>query len=162
MKKSKKKLTKEEEIKTHLIGDLQKDALEFLAYLESDELALDSVGEQICEILIHPINNQPYWNIYFFKHSSVFNTDRQDLPIDDELKEFVWSLVKTCTYFRTNGKECGCGDQPGSNLTIFGKNFNNCCHAVIWFGNPDAETVNKIKKLVEAWKLCIAEITNKN
>ena len=149
-----------DEINEQLTGDLQKDALEFLAYLESDELALDSVGEPICCMLIHPIQNQPYWNLYIGGYPSlIYKTERQDLPIDDELKELVWSLVKVCTHFKTNGKECGCGQQPGFNLTIFGKKFDSCCHCPIWFGNPDAETVVKIKKLIEAWKLCVAELT---
>jgi len=148
-----------DEIKKALTGDLQKDALEFLDYLESDELALDSVGEPICSMLIHPIQNQPYWNLYIGGYPSlVYKTERQDLQIDNDLKEFVWSTVKVCAYFKTNGENCGCGQQPGYTLMIFGKKFNNCCQCPIWFGNPDAETAIKIKRLIEAWKLCVAEL----
>jgi len=148
-----------DDIQEALTGDLQKDALEFLSYLESDELALDSVGEPICHMIIHPIDDQSYWNLYIGGYDScIYKTERQDLPIDDDSKELVWSLMKICTHFKTNGKNCGCGQQPGIDLTVFGRKFYNCCQCPVWFGNPDAETVVRIKKLIEAWKLCVAEI----
>jgi len=45
-------------------------------------------------------------------------------------------------------------------LPIFGKKFDNLCHCPICFADPDAETFEKIKQLVEAWKLCIAAVKN--
>jgi len=76
--------------------------------------------------------------------------------VDEELKEFAWMNVHYCTYFTSNGKECGCKDKPGRRVSIFGKEFDNVCHSPLWFLNPDAEALENMKKLVELWKHNIA------
>jgi len=71
---------------------------------------------------------------------------------DEALKEFAWKHVRICQHFRTNGKECGCGNQPGIRVTVFGKAFDNNCNGNIEINNPHGETLESAKRLADVWK----------
>jgi len=115
-------------------------------------------GERICFML----TSDNYLEI-FFGHQSSVCTSEIDFPISEELKEFVWANISICTY---------CGEELPDGVTIqsnpcrqgdniiFGKKFDNLCNCPIRFTNPDTKTLEKVKELVEAWKLCI-DITHK-
>jgi len=154
MSEQEKKLTIEEEFKTNLSGDLLKNALAFVEHMNKSS-GWRHLDESTCFTVTDP------GNLYIFVHgpnSSVCNSDFDNYPISDELKEFVFAHVNQCNHFRTNGKLCGCGQQPGHSFTILGKKFDNLCNCPICFMNPDAQTFEKVKELVETWKLCIAEL----
>ena len=157
--RKKKQLTREQSIKKHLKGDLQKNALDFAPYM-NDSFACTHLGENFCFMCVDPGHLYIYFgnipgSLCFRTDES--NSDNKSYPMDESVKEFVWANVNQCNHFRTNGKICGCGQQPGHSFTILGKKFDNLCNCPICFKNPDAETFEKIKELVEAWKRCIKD-----
>jgi len=89
------------------------------------------------------------WNVYWGDYdSTIFSDGYADFPVDENLKELVWVHIHTCG-------GCGCGNQPGKSMKIFGKEFDNLCTSILWFGNPDADTTEKLYKLAEVRKSCI-------
>ena len=92
----------------------------------------------------------------FIGHNSAVWIDTCDFGNDDSvnevLKENTWTHVRICEHFSSGGKQCGCGNQPGSDKMIFGKKFENLCFAHLEFLNPDAETLENIKKLMLLFK----------
>ncbi|MCL2547362.1 MAG: hypothetical protein FWE06_09335 [Oscillospiraceae bacterium] len=117
------------------------------------------LGERICFLIAVLSHNEVH--IFFGHQSIVCTSDFDNFPISDELKEFVWSNLSVCGY---------CGEELPDGMTIqsnacrqgdniiFEKKFDNLCNCPICFHNPGAETYEKIKELVEAWKYCIAEL----
>ena len=71
---------------------------------------------------------------------------------DGRLKDTVWAHVRVCEHFSSNGKQCGCGRQPGFSKVIFGKEYGHLCFAHLEFINPNAETIDIIKKLIMLFK----------
>ena len=158
-RRKKKQLTIEQEFKKRLRGDLQKNALAFAAHMDRS-----SSWKHLDEVVCFTVTDPGSLYIFFGHHPGTvcFRTDERDsdsetYPMDEHLKEFVWANVNQCNHFRTNGKLCGCGQQPGHSFTILGRKFDNLCNCPICFANPDAETFEKIKELVEAWKRCIED-----
>ena len=156
-RRKKKQLTIEQDFKKNLKGDLLKNALVFVEHMNASS-GWKHLDETVCFTVTDP------GNLYiFFGHhpgSVCFRTnesssDSEMYPMDEALKEFVWANVNQCNHFRTNGKLCGCGQQPGYSFTILDRKFDNLCNCPICFMNPDAETFEKVKELVEAWKRCI-------
>lgn len=142
MADKKKKPAIEEKIKTLLIGDTQKRALDFVAFLQANKIppklhVITVVGDGGDFPHIRP------WTI-FFKVCD-FNIDGF---VNDDLAEFAWKHAHVCDHFMTDGKRCGCGKQPGFKKIIFGKEFKNICHCPMQFINPDVETLENMKKLL--------------
>ena len=149
--------SRKNEFKANLSGDLQKNAIDFAEFMKNSS-ADDYLGECVCFTVTNEVGDLHV----FFGHQSIVCTSDFDFPISDELKNFVWSNVNICSY---------CGEKLPEGVTIqsnacrqgdniiFGKKFNNLCNCPICFNNPDAETFDKIKKLVEVWKLCIDGLT---
>ena len=163
------KLTLEEEISIYLNDDLKKNVLDFVVWLKANELALDSVyssgfdylDERVCIIDVHykgdKVDSRVPLYIYF---NGKFMFDPPNMQIDTDIKEFICENLKVCTYYSSKGKICGCvdGDKPPWNrFSIFGKDFDYLCHAPLSFLNPDSETFEKIKELVNVWKYNIDE-----
>ena len=146
-----KQMTQEEEFRFNLRGELLENALEFADYMNKTD-GWNHMGENIC-FTVTGRNN--LWIYVNGPASSVCMSEFDSYPISDELKEFAWAHINQCNHFRTGGKQCGCGKQPGLSFTVLGRKFDNLCYCALCFGNPDAEKFAKIKKLVEAWKLCI-------
>jgi hypothetical protein len=159
MSEQKKKPTPDEifeaqvkEFKTNLSGDLQKNAIDFAEYMKNQG-GFDYLGECICFTVTDPDGN-----FYVFSGhggKSLCNSNYGNFPIDESMKEFVWANINPCWHFKTDGKRCGCGQQPGLSFTIIGKKFDNLCNCPISFNNPDSETFEKIKRFVGASKRCI-------
>ena len=149
-----KKPTIEEEIKKHLSGDLQKNALDFAAYINNSSGSFDYLDDHICGMVIFPPKASPPSGLYIFfgsSDSNICNSDYENYSISETIKEFAWAHINHC------GGSCGC-DQTRHSLMILGKKFDNLCHCPICFANPDTETFEKIRELAEAWKLCIEEL----
>jgi len=154
-------------IKEKLMGEAQKHALEFIAYTQANGLVYDAGyatnnahlflynGETVFLLGLPPFWNVKGWNIYLgIEDNIVSNGNYEDFLVDETLKEFAWSNVKTCEV--ALGRDCGCGKQPGKRVNLFGKEIeNNCPSHVLWFVEPDASTLEKIFKLVNVWKRCI-------
>jgi hypothetical protein len=140
-----------------LTGDIQKNALEFIACLRVNGMLFERVnkgywedklywyinykGKSVCFILINGYE-KGHWTIWSDddRDSNWF----RDFPLDEKMKEIAWKNVDIC-------ENCGsCGG--GTNKTIFGKDFNNVCCTVMRFTNPDVETLECMKKMVEIRK----------
>ncbi|MDD4474255.1 MAG: hypothetical protein PHV95_00485 [Eubacteriales bacterium] len=147
------KLNIEEEIKNSGLSDnLQKSHIELCRFLEDNEF------------LIEPEDDGNGWKILFMNkcvgHMNFTNVgiwvDTCDFgesgSVDDVLKETAWAHVRICEHFSSDGKQCGCGRQPGFSKMLFGREHNNLCFAHLEFMNPDVETLENIKKLMLLFK----------
>jgi len=153
MSEQEKKLTLEElfeaqkkEFKAALSGDLQKNAIDFAEYMKNSS-ADNYLGECICFTVTNEVGD-----LHIFVHgpqSTICNSNYNNFPIDESIKELVWANVNPCRCAPP-----GCKERNFS-FTILGKKFDNLCNCPIAFNNPDAETFEKIKEFVVASKNCI-------
>ena len=158
----------EEVINERLVGDAQKNALDFIEYLRDNEMQFDrEVGgywdgkfyyavrynEQfVCFILIYSpasiIDSNEPWVVWSDDSGSKWY---EDDSLDEELKEIAWKNVGTCG----NETETACGGCPavgGQPKTIFGKIFNNTCGTTFRFNNPNRIELECMKKLMDIRK----------
>ena len=147
----------EDKINTVLKGETSRNALDFAAFLRENNItpaAHEGGGWSIMRgdddigfIIVDGAEQIPGpWTVWF-------NTcDFDDDGADNSLKETAWSHASVCAHFATNGKDCGCGNQPGFTRTIFGKEFKNRCHSPLMFTDPDAATLAHVKRLMLALK----------
>ena len=149
----------ENEINENLTGELQENALKFVEFLKTNGIMTNYAvspivfryyDEAVCVVVLHPIYDDKLgWNVYLGDYdSTICRSEYEDFPIDEELKEFAWEHKHTCG-------NCGCGNQPGKRFKILGKDFDNVCTSLMWFGNADDKTLEKLMELVKVWKLCI-------
>jgi len=143
-----------------LATDAQKNALEFVAYLRASEMQFERgtgywesklywiikyKDEIVCFILIGS-EEKPGpdpWTIWSDDSGS---NCFADFPLDEQMKEVAWKNVDIC------GNCGGCDKPGGSRKTIFGKEINNVCRTTMRFIDPDAETLECMKKMVEIRK----------
>ena len=154
----------ENEIKEKLYDELQKNALDFISFIKEHGFTTHEVypnafkyrGEAVCVLALHPnFDENIGWNIYLGDYdSTICSEEYADFIIDEQLREFAWSHKHTCG-------SCGCGNQPGKRFKILGKEFDNVCTSIMWFGNADTEKLQKVKKLLVTWKLCIDDKHNR-
>ena len=144
------KPTLEVKIKALLVGDAQMYALDFVAFLRANGISLDSegngegwavggiVGNSIGFMLVNGAEKMPGpWTIWF--NSCDFGNG----PADDELKEITWAHASVCAHCHKGWERCGGGDRM-----IFGREFKSLCHSPLMFTDPDAKTLENIKKLI--------------
>ena len=143
----------EGKIKAALSGDMLKNALGFVAYMKANGMALDVhttvfyyLDKEVCCLTLDG-NSHPAgpWSIYWMEYD-VYEQD--DFKVDEQLKKFALANIHFCSTGH-------CDNSPGKSRTIFGNKYDNVCYCCLHFKTPDAETLEKIKKLVE---LRIAEI----
>ena len=145
------KVTFEEFVTQALKGDTQKHALDFAAFLrargmvvEKNHSQVTSNGKVMCYLHIGGEAEMPGpWTIWP-------NGDFCGIPIgfvfDESMKEIAWAHVNICG-------SCGGQCAPGSHKTLFGKEFDNVCGAVMAFTDPNAAELECVKKLLEM-KMC--------
>ena len=147
----KKPRTIEEQIGHVLTGDAQKNALDFIAFLQANKISLDSngdnegwavggiVGESIGFMLVNGAPDCPGpWTMWF--NSCDFGDGGN---INDDLKETVWAHASPCGKCHAGWEDCG-----GGNRTIFGREFERLCHSPLMFTNPGGKTLENMKKLI--------------
>ena len=148
-------VTVEDGIKnSDLSEELKKAHNEFCRFLKDNGFSIkpedDGEGWQI--FYKHGLIGHMNFNHAFMGHDAAIWLDTCDFggsdSADDALKELAWSHVRVCEHFSSNGTQCGCGRQPGFSKTIFGKNFENLCFALLGFMDPDVKTLEDIKKLM--------------
>ena len=130
-----------------LNGDAQKNALDFIAYLNANEMIVGEnhsevsyKGEIICYMHIDGSDQVPGpWTIWS-DDNAVY--EHVDASLDEHTKEIAWAHANVCG-------SCGGDCSPGKRKTIFGKEIDNICSATFMFTNPDAETLECVKKLLE-------------
>jgi len=144
----------EDKIREVLSGGELENALDFAAFLRANGFAPEfhesgdgwsvmSGDESVGFISVTGAGEMPGpWTVWF--NSCDFGGG----PADDGLKKTAWAHASVCGNFSSGGKVCGCGDQPGFTMTIFGKEFKNRCHSPLMFTDPGGETLENMKKLM--------------
>jgi hypothetical protein len=143
-----------------LTGGDQKNALEFIAYLKASEMIFERgkgywegklhwiityKDESVCYILIGS-EEKPGPGPWIVWSDDSGTNSFKDFPLDEHMKEIAWKNIDICV-------NCGGCDKPGGNSkTIFGKEFTNVCRTTMRFTNPDVETLEYMKKMVEIRK----------
>jgi len=137
MAEQEQRLSREEEFKKNLSGELLANALDFAKHMEETS-GWEHLGEGVCFTVTDP----DHLYIYFGTESSVCTSEFDKYPISDEMKEFAWANVNQCNHFRTSGGMCGCGKQPGLSFIILGRKFDNLC-ARFALGIPTLKPLKK-------------------
>jgi len=142
-------LSFEETILKVLEGKSQENALDFAAFLKSNNLATGEnhgtvtyEGNVIAYIHMDGKNEVPGpWTIW----PSVTGTIPEGFTLDERMKEIAWANINVC------GK-CGGECAPGSTKTVYGKEFDNICGAILQFTNPDADALKCVKTMLQLIK----------
>jgi len=87
----------------------------------------------ICDM---PVVSEPEWD-----------------SLSNDLKNFIIANIKICSVHQ--GESCGCGSEPGTNKSIFGKDYSNVCTSEIQFHNPTPDDLEKLKEIVEWWIMSV-------
>jgi len=134
-----------------LIGETQKNALDFAAFLNANDMGTGDDGSNGTvtyngEVLAYMhMDGKPEmpgpWTIW----PSVTGTVPEDFVFDEAMKEIAWKNVNIC------GK-CGGDCAPGSRKTVYGKEFDNVCGAILAFTDPTADELACVKRVLEMIK----------
>lgn len=157
------KLEIETAIRGTLPGAAQKNALAFIGYLRASGMEFERAGgywknqlywfvtyknEPVCYIWINGFGPEEKfypWTVW----SDDSGSDWFDYPpIEESMKKIAWNHIDFC-------ENCGGSCSPGSRKTVFGKQFNHVCRTAMRFINPEGDTLEFIKKLIEIRKLNI-------
>jgi hypothetical protein len=144
-----------------LIGDAKKNALEFIAYLRAGEMLFERGkgywedklywmikynGEYVCFLLFNGTEDKTEPEGFIIWTDDSDSNWFVDFPLDEHIREIAWKNVDVCA-------NCGsCKNPGGTRKTIFGKEFYNVCITTMKFINPDVETLECVKKMVEIRK----------
>ena len=147
----------EDTIKLVLSGEALKNALDFAAFLHDNNLQTEYnpqehedgkwtgaiggvVGDSIGYMYIRSGESFPEpWNIWLNEYD--FDDDGSDG--DAALKDFIWDNVNNCTRCNPNWEKCGGGEK-----VVLGRKFENLCHSPMFFYVPDAQKLEKLKKII--------------
>jgi len=149
----------EEVFKEVLIGGALKNALDFAEFLsangiiQADEHSMHYKGKCVC--YLDTRSERHSWIIWT---EGDYSSQHEGFSIDERTKEIAWANVMKCG--NCDGVDC----KPGKTKVIFGKEFANICNAdnvnmTFKFTNPDAETLECVKKLVLMRKYIITNHT---
>ena len=140
-------------IEDALTGDARQNAVNLFEYLLKNEFHFERgkgywadklywmvkcKDEYVCFIFINS-DKDGNWIIWSDDSSSDWYADA---PMDESMKEIAWKHVDIC------GNCGGCKNPGGNRKTIFGKEFDKVCVTPMRFDNPDAKTVECVKKLM--------------
>ena len=134
-------------------GDAKKNVLDFVDFLHANNFQMEYnpneyyetywsgaiggvVGDSIGYMAVN--GNPGTWNVWF----NVFGFDEND-PLDDEMKETVWSKLSPCGKCNDGWETCRGGEKM-----ILGKTFDNLCHSPLCIIDPDTKTLENMQKLL--------------
>ncbi|MDD4493462.1 MAG: hypothetical protein PHV32_03815 [Eubacteriales bacterium] len=142
-----------------LVGDAQKNALDFLAYLRANEMLFERgkgywagklywlikyKDEYVCFILVNGGEDETEpegWVIWSDDSDSDWYANSH---LDEHTKAIAWENIDFCA---------NCGScSGGMRKTIFGREFDNVCRTTFRFNNPNVEALECLKELVEIRK----------
>jgi len=149
----------EDVINAKLTGEAQKNALAFVAHLEANGIPLGKSnnyfwnatykGKGLCVINIAIYDDHSSFDIFINELPSAW--EREDFPVDERTREIIWANVRPCD------PTCRGKCSPGSSKIIFGKQFDNLCGSFLGIYDPDAETVDCMKKIIDGLKNDVEE-----
>ena len=141
----------EDIMREHLSGDMLANALDFVAYMKSNDMsfkdgAVHYKDNAVCYMHFGTSESgkeEDYPNPWTIWMDGDYSEERADAPIGEQMKEFIWTnCINKCG-------NCGSDCSPGKSAVIFGKKFDNLCHVVIDLYKLDGETYHYLKPLVE-------------
>jgi len=141
--------TFEETIMSILNGDTRKNALDFTAFLEANDM---TTGENHSTIIfggdvlayMHMDGKAEMpgpWTIW----PSASGNVADGFIFDDTMKQIAHAHVNICG-------ECGGKCAPGSRKSVYGKEFDNVCGAMLAFTDPSSDALACVKKILEMIK----------
>ena len=146
----KKAVSIEEKITQSLSGGARENALDYVGFMRENGISFDSnndgegwavggvVGNSLGFMLVNGSADFPGpWTLWF--NSCEFEGEDKT---DETLKQAAWGHASPCGQCHPGWKDCGGGDR-----VIFGKEFGRLCHSPLMFTNPDAKTLESVKKL---------------
>jgi hypothetical protein len=137
----------EDEIIELLEGDLKETALGFVAYLNVNQMTprqwfgphywrIPFEAYYLCSIFM----GKDKWRVFFF-------SGNYEGEFEESFIKAVQDSVVPCS--SCTGDDC----PKGRLMTIFGKDFENTCFQFpVQFVNPNGNTLEYIKELLEYWK----------
>ena len=141
----------EDKINDFLTGEKLENALDFVGYLQANGLSfaqhdeygygwgIDSEKNKGIAFVKIPAEEKELW----IWTGGLFDTE---CSADEELNETIWANVVVCPQTSCPEKRhCGSEEIGGK---IFGKEFKSTCYAPLGFFNPDAKTLENLKKLL--------------
>ena len=159
----------EDVINAVFAGDLQKNALDLIAYLRVNELSIEDPGDHqwdarykdqiVCfihfvvpEYLPHVEESERCLLIYSSVEQGTWinwtdgdkNDEIVDSPVDEHIKEIAWANLRFCN------KDCAGACKPGKRKRVLGKEFDNCCYSALMFTSPGGETLGCVKRMIDA------------
>jgi len=141
-------MTFEKMIRKHLKGDMKEAALQFAAYLNENGLTPKQWFNQ--DLWRVPYENHYLCGIKLFRDGWTFWFWSGDYSGDtgEEFTKFVQENVTACV-------DCVGEDhcKKGKDTAFFGKEFaRTCIQFPLQIANPDVDTLEQIKQLLEFWK----------
>ena len=140
--------TIEDQIRSGLSGDVQKNALGFAAFLRANDFSLEwNEQHELWSIFCKDKNivgSKVIGDENVF--AIVFNTcDFGDGPADDDVKEFTWAHMVNCPNGCCGPKIC---EMSVKHRTVFGKEYSNTCVAPMECFNLGADELLKAQTLM--------------
>jgi len=146
-----------------LSKDIQNFALDFIAYFRTNEMIFKRgkgywedkfyfmvkyQNEFICFILIGDSENRGIpWIIWSDSSDSSDSQWYENTSLDERIKEIAFQNIDFCGKCSPNSSCYG-----GTHKMIFGKEFDNVCVTTFRFDNPNVESLECVKKMVELRK----------
>jgi len=132
-----------------LEGDVLQNAVNLIAYLRENKMKpawsatnawkISYKTYTVCFIRLH--GAAEYHNLKAGSwHVIPFIGEYEDFALSGELREIVWANKKTCPQ---------CGKCALKLHQVFGKEYDYVCEKSIVFTNPDAKSVECVKRLLE-------------
>jgi len=136
----------EEKIVNTLSGASQKNALDLVAFFNSNGMTVDENHSQIIvggKVLAYmhmdgSADMPGPWSVW---PEGDFSVVPQGYDFDEPMKEVGWEHINLC------GK-CGQSCVPGKNRTLFEKEFEGVCGSVMVFTNPSGNDLICLQKLL--------------
>jgi len=127
-----------------------KNALDFAEYLKANEMIYTGIHCEIhykdkCACYIYFDASCKFHSPWSIWTEGDYDSEHDDVSISECMKEIAQANVWHCL-------RCGNPCSPGKRAVIFGKEFENVCNAIMMFRNPDGETLECVKKLVDMRK----------
>ena len=146
-----------------LTGDIHRNALDFAAYLRVNDVSLDDSDNNFWNG-VYKDKGVCCINIYVSdKHGMCFdifmepprswitsldgeiNNENMISSVDERTKKIVWANIRPCD------PTCG-GGCSLKRIGILGKEFENVCKSILGIYNPNAETVDCMKRIIDGLK----------
>lgn len=146
-------------ITSTFIGEMRVKLLDFIEYLELQNMQFECgtgywenqnywmityKNEYVCFLLLNGIGDEKTLSPLTIWTDDSGSKWFEHYPIDEQQKEIAWNNVDYCV-------NCG-ACSGGKRKNIFGREFSNVCRTTMRFVNPDLETLEFIKKIVDIRK----------